>query len=183
MIQQTISLFFFYPLYIFPIILGFYIWHAIGKRNIEIEKKYFWTFSSLTWCFTACFNVFSFADGYVNGHFDTRVTPLLCKPPNSMLHRISYLITIPPLFCMTLTFICKKCLNSIYLFWLWNLLNLENNVFLFTKYRVRKCNVMETLAAFLCKEKSMDSSKIRTCITFLCMQCYVHDFSWDLFIV
>src|SRR3954454_2874084 len=53
-IQQTISLFFFYPLHIFPMILGFYIWHAIGKRNIIIEKKYFWMFSSFIWCFTAC---------------------------------------------------------------------------------------------------------------------------------
>src|SRR5688572_17764670 len=68
-IQQTISLFFFYPLHIFPIILGFYIWHAIGNRNIQIEKKYFWILSSLIWCFTACFNVYSFADGYVNENF------------------------------------------------------------------------------------------------------------------
>jgi hypothetical protein len=57
-IQQTISLFFFYPLHIFPAILGYYIWSAIEKQDIKIEKKYFWLFSILIWCFTICHNVF-----------------------------------------------------------------------------------------------------------------------------
>ncbi|GES95750.1 hypothetical protein GLOIN_2v1705497 [Rhizophagus clarus] len=74
-IQQMISLFFFYPLHIFPVILGFYMWNAIENQNIKIEKKYFWTFSILIWCFTICYNVFSLADGYQK---NILVTPLLC---------------------------------------------------------------------------------------------------------
>ncbi|CAG8560474.1 7661_t:CDS:2 [Funneliformis mosseae] len=68
-IQQMISLIFLYPLYIFPVILGLYIWHAAENRNIKIEKKYFWIISSLIWCFAVCFNVFSFADGYEKENF------------------------------------------------------------------------------------------------------------------
>ncbi|CAB4381511.1 unnamed protein product [Rhizophagus irregularis] len=101
-IQQMISLFFFYPLHIFPVILGFYIWNTIENQNIKIEKKFFWPFSILIWCFTICYNVFSLADGYQK---DIRVTPLLCKPPNSNLHKIIYLIIISPLFCIALIFI------------------------------------------------------------------------------
>jgi hypothetical protein len=116
-IQQIIYLFFFYPLHIFPIILGFYLWHAIENRNIKIEKKYFWTFSIINWCFTICFNTFSFADAYTNENFGIRVTPLYCKPPNSNLQRIAYLIIIPPLFCISLIFACKDiCYLFIYLF-------------------------------------------------------------------
>ncbi|GBC06238.1 hypothetical protein RclHR1_06700002 [Rhizophagus clarus] len=103
-IQQIIHLFFFYPLHVFPIILGFYIWHAIENRNIKIEKKYFGIFSILNWCFTICFNVFSFADAYTSENFGIRVTPLYCKPPNSNLQRITYIIIIPSLFCITLIF-------------------------------------------------------------------------------
>ena len=109
-----ISLFFFYPLHLFPVVLGFYIWNAIENQNMKIENKYFWTFSSLIWCFTVCYNVFSFADGYDK---DIRVTPLLCKPPNSNLHKVTYLIIISPLFCTALIFICKNLfLMIIYLF-------------------------------------------------------------------
>ena len=107
-IQQIVSLIFFYPLHIFPIALGFYIWNAIEKRNILVERKYFWTFSSFIWCLSICYNVFSFADGYENDNFGVRVTPLLCKLPNSNLHRITYLVIIPPTFFTTLIFTCKK---------------------------------------------------------------------------
>src|SRR5205823_380077 len=90
--------------------LGFYLWYATDKRNIEIEKKYFWIFSCIVWCFTVCYNVFSFADGYVNENFGIRVTPLLCKPPNSNLHIITYSIIIPLLFCISLIFNFNKFL-------------------------------------------------------------------------
>ncbi|CAI2181644.1 4481_t:CDS:2 [Funneliformis geosporum] len=103
-IQQMISLIFLYPLYLFPVILGFYIWHAAENRNIKIEKKYFWIFSSLVWCFTVCYNVFSFVDGYEKENFGVRVTPLLCKPPNSKLNQITYLVIVPLLFCIAIAF-------------------------------------------------------------------------------
>ncbi|CAG8688288.1 11399_t:CDS:2 [Funneliformis caledonium] len=105
-IQQMISLIFLYPLYIFPVILGLYIWHAAENRNIKIEKKYFWIISSLIWCFAVCFNVFSFADGYEKKNFGVRATPLLCKPPNSKFHQISYLVIVSPLFFIALVFTC-----------------------------------------------------------------------------
>ncbi|CAI2177597.1 13069_t:CDS:2 [Funneliformis geosporum] len=83
---------------------GFYIWHAAENRNIKIEKKYFWIFSSLVWCFTVCYNVFSFVDGYEKENFGVRVTPLLCKPPNSKLNQITYLVIVPLLFCIAIAF-------------------------------------------------------------------------------
>ncbi|GBC43198.2 uncharacterized protein OCT59_028077 [Rhizophagus irregularis] len=104
LIQQIIYLFFFYPLHILPIILGFYIWHAIENRNIKIERKYFWTFSIINWCFTICFNTYSFADAYTSENFGIRVTPLFCKPRNSNLQRITYLIIMLPIFFITLIF-------------------------------------------------------------------------------
>src|SRR6266536_2330338 len=42
-IQQKLMMLFFYPLYLLPNVLTFYLWVGIINFNLSIEKTYFWT--------------------------------------------------------------------------------------------------------------------------------------------
>ncbi|CAJ0831705.1 8386_t:CDS:10 [Entrophospora sp. SA101] len=51
-IQQKLSNLFFYPLYLFPCVLAFYLWSGTVNSNSEVENNHFWTFTILIWGFS-----------------------------------------------------------------------------------------------------------------------------------
>src|SRR3954447_22188473 len=47
-IQFRVTLFFSYPLTLIPIALSFYL-HGLLNHNLDVENKWFWTFTTITW--------------------------------------------------------------------------------------------------------------------------------------
>ncbi|GBC43147.2 uncharacterized protein OCT59_028047 [Rhizophagus irregularis] len=57
MIQFRVASFFFYPLNLLPIELSFYFYGLLKpKLDLNIEKKWFWTLTSITWILSLFYN-------------------------------------------------------------------------------------------------------------------------------
>lgn len=56
MILQKFSLFFIYPFEFFSCALSFYLWYALVKKDLDIEKKCFRYVSIISWVYTTVYN-------------------------------------------------------------------------------------------------------------------------------
>lgn len=103
-IQQKFAFFFFYPLHFFFVSLVICLYKGAVKKYLLIEQDWFWYYSCVIWCFSACLSVFSFAVDIEDSNYGTIASSLVCKPIESRLHIFTYLIVSAPLLLLSLVY-------------------------------------------------------------------------------
>nr|CAG8525811.1 2049_t:CDS:2 [Entrophospora candida] len=105
-LQQKLALFSLISLQFFSFTLLFYLWYALTKGNIEIEKKCSLYFSVIIWSYSVFYNVFTIARTSSEENWGSVPTSLTCASTSDDLQFYGYLIptTILLIFSTVVTF-------------------------------------------------------------------------------
>ncbi|CAG8555636.1 17795_t:CDS:2 [Funneliformis caledonium] len=123
-ISSKLANFTLYPLEFFALTIAFYLWHALVKKRLDIEKRTLIYFSGAIWGFTIIYNIFEMARSSQKENWGVRTSLLNCKKTFSMQNVFGFLIPASILVFITIIMMCH---SSIILYERWKNFNHNMN--------------------------------------------------------
>jgi hypothetical protein len=107
LILQKVSLFFLYPLEYFSCALAIYLWYALVKHNLDIEKRSLKYVSCVIWIFTIIFNAIIIDSSSREENWGILPGPLTCKLSNNFISIYGYIVSTSILDFIAVVLSCK----------------------------------------------------------------------------
>ncbi|CAI2168380.1 6839_t:CDS:2, partial [Funneliformis geosporum] len=113
-----------YPLEFFALVIIFYLWHALVKRSIDIEKKTFVYFSGTIWMYTIVYNIYEMFRLRQQKNWGVRTSFFNCITTHSVRNYYGYVI---PISILSFIAIIMTCHSTIILYERWRNFNCNMN--------------------------------------------------------